>query len=139
MWTSDLHSNNMRSNLFDSFAHTVENLPAKAILPTLRRIGRMLEEDLVFQRQVPFEEATSILSFCRFVKGVASGNPAEHMEQLVPGKHFEFYLLTMGRLIEARELPAGARLEMEQQQERALKKAVAHFDAEEAMQIWEGR
>ncbi|HTB84187.1 MAG TPA: hypothetical protein VK742_11080 [Candidatus Sulfotelmatobacter sp.] len=99
----------------------------------------MLEEDLVFQRQVPFEDATSILSFCKFVKGVGGRTPAEHMEQLVPKKHFEFYAQTVERLVDARELPSGARLEMDQQQERALKKAVAHFDAEQAMHAWEGR
>jgi hypothetical protein len=129
----------MKSNLFDSFAHTVENLPAKAIIPTLKRIGRMLEEDMVFQRQVPFDEATSILSFCKFVNGVRSGNPGGHMQQLVPTKHFEFYGQTMDRLIDAQELPAGARLEMDRQQERALQKAAALFDAKQEMCGWEGR
>jgi hypothetical protein len=129
----------MKSNLFDSFAHTVENLPAKAIIPTLKRIGRMLEEDMVFQRQVPFDEATSILSFCKFVNGVRSGNPGGHMQQLVPQKHFEVYLQTMNRLIDAQELPSCARLEMDRQQEHALKKAVAHFDAKQEMHGWEGR
>jgi hypothetical protein len=119
----------MRSNLFDSFAHTVEHLPAPAIIPTLRRMGRMLEEDLVFRRQVPFEEATSILSFCKFVKGIKSGNPAEHLEQLLPKSHFEFYRQTVERLVDAQELPSSVRREMDQQQERALKRAAARIEA----------
>jgi hypothetical protein len=118
----------MRSSLFDSFARMIENLPVRAIIPTLRRMGRMLEEDLVFQRQVPFEEAASILSFCQFVQGARSGNPAEHLEQLLPRSHFEFYQQTVERLVDAQELPANTRREMSQQQERALKQAAERID-----------
>ena len=103
----------MRLSLFDSFADMIENIPVGAILRTLEREQRMIEEDLAFQRPVSLKEAESILNFCYFVEAVRAGSPAWAFTLPLSPEHLDFYRKTLARLIAAQQLPAGAKTEFD--------------------------
>src|SRR5882672_8057065 len=98
----------MRLCLFDSFADMIETIPTRAIIRTLERESRMLENDLACQRQVPFKEVESILSFCRFVEAVRTGTPVPTPAKSISSLQLEFYRQTIVRLVDAEELPFDA-------------------------------
>ncbi len=98
----------MRQCLFDSFADMIEAIPARAVLRTLEREGKMVQEDLDMQRPVPRGQAASILDFCHFVEAVTRGMPAPAPSAAIPAAQVEFYRKTVARLIAAGELPSHA-------------------------------
>ncbi|HEV2691285.1 MAG TPA: hypothetical protein VG347_00155 [Verrucomicrobiae bacterium] len=95
----------MRLSLFESFTDMIEGIPVGAVLRTLEREQRMLEEDLAFKRPVPVREAESIINFCRFVEAVRADLPARVFIILLPPQHLDLYRRTLERLIDGRELP----------------------------------
>jgi len=86
----------------------IDAIPAGAILRTLERECRMLEDDLAHQRSLPHRDVDSILSFRLFIESVISGRPAARVSS-VPLAHLVFYQRTLGRLMEAGELAAEAK------------------------------
>lgn len=103
----------MRQCLFDSFADMIEVIPARAVLRTLERESKMLQEDLALQRPVPVGQAASILDFCRFVENVSRGMPAPAPSAASSASQTEFYRKTVARLTAAGELPLHATLEFD--------------------------
>jgi hypothetical protein len=100
--------------LFDSFADMIEVIPARAVLRTLERERRMLQEDLALQRPVPVGQAMSILSFCNFAEAVGRGLPAPGPATVIAAAEVDFYRKTVARLAASGELPANAMLEFDQ-------------------------
>jgi len=98
----------MKLSLFESFADVMENIPVRAILRTLERESRMLEEDLAYQRPVPQQEAASILTFCRFVEAARKRMTAGLLFKKLPARHVQLYRKTLARLVDAEELPTNA-------------------------------
>lgn len=96
----------MKTNLFETFAKVVENLPVNGILMVAELQEEVIEDDLLRKRILPTEEAISILNFCRFVQAVAQGSGI--FPTILPRQHLAFYQETMKRLIEAGELPFNA-------------------------------
>jgi hypothetical protein len=103
----------MRLSLFDAFADMIETISPRAIIRALEREHRMLQEDLAYQRPVPPKEAASILNFCRFVEAVKTGAPVQFPAAALPARHLEFYRETVGRLVDAEELPFNAKAEFD--------------------------
>jgi len=103
----------MRQCLFDSFADMIEAIPSRAVLRTLERESKMLQEDLALQRDVPAGQAASILCFCRFVGTVSRGLPVPAPAAAISANQMEFYRKTVARLIAAGELPQNAALEFD--------------------------
>ncbi|MDR3455839.1 MAG: hypothetical protein P4N60_00215 [Verrucomicrobiae bacterium] len=103
----------MKLSLFDSFADMIGTIPVGAILRTLEREQRMIEEDLAYQRPVSLKEAESILNFCYYVEAVREGLPGWAFTLPLPPEHLTFYRKTLDRLITAQELPPGARAEFD--------------------------
>ena len=93
--------------VFDSFAETIKNLPAKAIIKALELESKMLEYDGENYRLYLPEEAYSIFCFRRFVQHVRLGKIMSRCMPL-PADHVAFYRKTVGRLIEGNELPQSA-------------------------------
>jgi hypothetical protein len=88
----------------------LDNLPAPAVLKALDAECRMLEDDFKHYRLNAFnatEDALSILSFRGFVQMVKSDTILQCSRHL-PFDHMEFYKETLGRLIQAGELPSSA-------------------------------
>jgi hypothetical protein len=104
----------MRLSLFDSFADMIEAIPARAVIRTLERESKMLQEDLALQRPVPPVEAASIIGFCRFAEAVSRGLPVPAPTSAIPAAHVEFYRQTVARLIAAGELPLHATEEFDE-------------------------
>jgi hypothetical protein len=96
----------MSTPLFDTFSKMIDGLPPKGIIPATEREQQMLENDLATNRPVPKKEAHSILSFCRFLAAVKSGLKVS--PTVLSPTDTAFYRKTMGRLIEAGELPGNA-------------------------------
>jgi hypothetical protein len=103
----------MKPSLFESFADMIETIPVHAILRTLERESRMLEEDLAYQRPIPPTEARSILDFCRFVAAVGNELQIPALTNPPPPPHLEFYRKTVARLVDAEELPFDAKMEFD--------------------------
>ena len=103
----------MRLSLFASFADMIESIPVGAILRTLEREQRMIEEDLAYQRPVSLKEAESILNFCYFVEAVREGSPAWAFTLPLPPEHLAFYRKTLDRLVAAQQLPSDAKVEFD--------------------------
>jgi hypothetical protein len=96
----------MSAHLFDAFSKMLDGLPAKGVIPATEREHQMLENDLATNRSVPKKEAHSILSFCHFLTAVKSGLKVP--PTVLSPTDTAFYRKTMGRLIEAGELPGDA-------------------------------
>ena len=96
----------MSVQLFDAFSKMIDGLPPKGVIPAVEREHQMLENDLATNRPVSKKEAHSILSFCRFLVAVKSGVKVSPM--ILSPADTAFYRKTMGRLIDAGELPADA-------------------------------
>ena len=94
--------------IFESFRSMIHQMPPKAILMAIERQGRMMENDLVNERNLNEGEAVSVLNFCRFIKAASSGlnvpSPC-----VVPVGHVAFYRKIVAKLIEAGDLPAYAK------------------------------
>jgi len=103
----------MRQCLFDSFADMIEAIPARAVLRTLERESKMVQEDLALQRPVPAAQAASILDFCRFVEAVTQGLAAPAPSAASTAGQINFYRKTVARLIAAGELPLHASMEFD--------------------------
>jgi len=103
----------MRLSLFHSFADMIETIPVGAIIRTLEREQRMIEEDLAFQRPVPVKEAESILNFCYFVEAIVEGSPGWAFTLPLPAEHLAFYRKTLDRLIASGHLPPHAKTEFD--------------------------
>jgi hypothetical protein len=103
----------MRLSLFDSFADMIEAIPAHAIIRTLEREARMLEEDLAHHRPVPPKAAASILDFCRFVESVRMKTPVQFAGASLPAAHLQLYRKTVTRLVDAEALPFFAKEEFD--------------------------
>ena len=99
----------MRLSLFDSFADMIEAIPVGAILRTLEREQRMIEDDLAHQRPVPLKEAESILNFCYYVESVREGSSGWIFTAPLPREHLSFYRKTLDRLIAAEQLSPDAK------------------------------
>ena len=99
----------MRLTLFNSFANMLNTIPAGAILRTLEREQRMIEEDLAHQRPVPLKEAESILNFCYYVESVREGSSGWTFTAPLPPEHLVFYRNTLNRLIAVEQLPSDAK------------------------------
>jgi hypothetical protein len=95
----------MSLHIFDLFSEMIETLPAKAILHALDLECKMLEEDMDRNRLNLPEDAFSILCFRQFVLMSMLGEVILCVEPL-PSDHIEFYKETIGRLVQAGELPA---------------------------------
>jgi hypothetical protein len=104
----------MRQSLFDSFADMIEVIPARAVLRTLERESKMLQEDLAMQRPLPAGQAASILDFCRFVGTVSRGLAVPAPAAAISAAQMEFYRKTVARLIAAGELPLHAASEFDE-------------------------
>ena len=104
----------MRQCLFDSFANMIEAIPARAVLRTLERESKMLQEDLMMQRPVPAGQAASILGFCRFTGAVSRGLPVPALSAAIAADQVEFYRKTVARLIASGELPPHAASEFDE-------------------------
>jgi hypothetical protein len=98
----------MSLNVFESFRRMIHQMPTKGILLAVERQGRMMEDDLVNERNLNEGEAMSVLNFCRFIKAVSSGLTVPS-PCVVPVGHVAFYRKIVCKLIEAEELPAYAK------------------------------
>jgi hypothetical protein len=83
-------------------------MPTKGILLAVERQQRMMEEDLVNERNLDEGEVMSVLNFCQFIKAVKLGLNAPS-PCVVPVGHVAFYRKIVEKLIEAGELPAYAK------------------------------
>ncbi len=84
----------------------IDELPAGGILKAVELERQMLKNDLLYKR-VSDEDVASIFNFCEFLKAVAEAD--EIVPIKLPPHHTAFYRKTVGRLIEAGELPAVAK------------------------------
>jgi hypothetical protein len=93
----------MKPRLFEVFSRTISDLPPKAILRVVRLEREMLEGDLSQKRELPLEEAHSILWFCRCVENSTwkHNEPPSHL----PAHHLAFYRKIVEKLIQCGELP----------------------------------
>jgi hypothetical protein len=101
-----------RPRLFDCFSEMILEIPAKSIIRVLGRESYMLEVDLANQRTLPPSDVGSILIFSRFVEAVCRRTHLSS-SSAIPHVHMVFYRKVIGRLIEAGELPATAKEELE--------------------------
>jgi len=97
----------MNNNLFESFSKKIEAIPADGIIPAVELERRILADDLAHSRTVAIKEVRSILSFCRFIEAAQSGITLS--PTVLPATETAFYRRTMERLVEAGELPFGAK------------------------------
>ncbi len=81
----------------------IDGLPPKAVLKAVALERRMLEEELAFGRTFPKKDASSILSFCKFLESVVDGRLI--LPSALPMDHWAFYGKTVERLAAAGELP----------------------------------
>ncbi len=100
------HADFMDYELFIAFSRTIGLIPAKAVLRAVELERWMIQDDLSCQRDVPLQDAASILSFSHFLKAVKAGEQI-HPASLPP-EHIPFYHDTVERLVEAHELPANS-------------------------------
>lgn len=98
----------MELMVFATFARTISNLPAKAILKALDLESKMLEFAAENYRVYLPEDAYSIFCFRQFVQAAKLGKTTTRCMPL-PQDHLKFYQETVTRLIEANELPQSAR------------------------------
>lgn len=102
----------MGAHLFGPFSKMIDGVPAGAVVAVAERQGRVLAEDLARGRTRLGSEARSILSFCRFLKAVQSGDPIFPVGLPMPDT--AFYRKTTERLVAAGELPPDARDQFDQ-------------------------
>lgn len=92
---------------FDTFAKTIEALPAKAILKSLELESKMLELESENYRLYLSGDPYSIFCFRLFVRRAKLGkSPVRCMP--LPPEHVKYYRQTVDRLIQANELPRSA-------------------------------
>ena len=96
----------MSTHLFESFSQMIGEMPAKGIITAVELEHRMLTDDLARKRTLPYEEAHSVLSFCRFLEAAKTGGQIPHT--VLPAVDTEFYRKTTERLVAAGELPLDA-------------------------------
>jgi hypothetical protein len=96
----------MNTHLYESFSKMIGKLPAEEVLSATDRECLMLENDLVTNRPVSKQDVHSILSFCRFLSAAKSRRLVP--STVLPPGHTGFYRKTLGRLIEAGEMPESA-------------------------------
>jgi hypothetical protein len=101
----------MKSNLFQSFAEMIDNIPAEAVPIAVELESRMLEEDLAHHRILSLTETISILSFCRFIGAILGGDNI--LPAVLPKAHIAFYRKTVMRLVEIGKLPFKANEEFD--------------------------
>ena len=97
----------MSYDLFVAFSRTIEGIPAEAVLRAVELERWMIQDDLAHKRTMPIFDALSILGFCHFLKAIKLG--MEIHPSALPVEHVPFYGKTVGRLVEAGELPLSAR------------------------------
>ena len=90
----------------------IDGVPAGAIVAVAERQGQVLADDLARGRARLDGEARSILSFCRFLKAVRSGDEISPVG--LPLDDTAFYRKTTERLVAAGELPPNARDQFDQ-------------------------
>ena len=91
------------SSLFQSFCEMLDGLPAAAVKKAVTTERRMLEEDTVTGREECVGEATSILTFCRFLESCNTDTLTVFPD--FPLEHCAFYGKIIHKLVEAGELP----------------------------------
>jgi hypothetical protein len=96
----------MAPRRFDSFAHTLDNLPVQSMLGAIKLEYWMLENDLLYKRVSETKDVDSIRHFCQFIIAVIEGDTI--LPRQSPARHVAFYRETVLRLIRAGELPDGA-------------------------------
>jgi hypothetical protein len=98
----------MEIRIFESFAKMISSMPSETILLGLDAECRMLRGDAESQRlPAVSDDVFSILSFRQFVQMAKAGQVVRCARPLPPD-HIEFYKETIVRLVQAKELPAGA-------------------------------
>jgi hypothetical protein len=97
----------MEFRIFELFARMVRKLPAEGILKTLDLECQMLKNDIQNNRLPLPEDASSIFYFREFVNAVKVGR-TPNCGRPLPADHIEFFRETIGRLVQARELPQAA-------------------------------
>ena len=115
----------MSARLFESFSGMIDSIPGKAIPRAIELERWMLEDDLEQNRCSSKEETYSILSFCRFIKAVAQGESISPVA--LPVSHVAYYRKVVMELIEADELPYGAKERFDQTFASGFLRALAVF------------
>lgn len=93
----------MGSRLFQLFCEMIDGAPASAVLSVAEVERRMFVKDLATGRMLPDAVTNSILSFCTFLRAVATeGRP---FSVPLPIDHLALYRNTVERLVDAGELP----------------------------------
>jgi len=85
----------------------IDNIPTKGVLRAVELECQMLQNDLALKRTLPLGDARSILAFYNFLKFAASGICIA--SGTLPIQHIGFYNKIVERMIEAGELPYGAK------------------------------
>jgi hypothetical protein len=81
----------------------IDEMPMPGIFGTLELERQMIEEDLAQNREMPIEEAHSILSFCQFMAAAKQGS--QILPVTLPIQHVSFYREIVRRLVETELLP----------------------------------
>lgn len=98
--------------VFGVFSKVISGLPIQAVLRTIDLECNMLENDQKHHPWLVDRDASSIISFRRFLKTITLGKTLGHFNPLPPD-HLEFYRETIVRLVKANELPSSAMEEFE--------------------------
>ena len=97
----------MNQGYFESFAQTVEGLPARAIFRAAEIERRMLEDDVTSKRITLNSEEFSVLDFCHFLEAVRLGT--DTVPNAMRPEHAAFYRRVVETLVRAGELPSDAK------------------------------
>jgi hypothetical protein len=89
---------------FDIFVRTITGLPITAVIKALDLEAKMLDDDCKNRPFTSRNDAFSILSFRQFVRTAKLGEAVLPVKS-VPPDHAAFYKKTIGRLVQANELP----------------------------------
>jgi hypothetical protein len=110
--------------LFERFMAMIDSLPAKGVLRGFELECQMLQNDLSQKRRtLSLENTRSILTFGNFLKSAASGIGVA--SSTLPLRNIGFYKQTVERLIEAGQLPFGAKEQFDETFSLAFLKAFA--------------
>jgi hypothetical protein len=94
--------------LFELFAETIDHMPPSAVLAFLKRMHGSMEDALSYKRMEETMEVESIISFCQFIEMVKEEDVIFPIRG-VPIRHVALYGKVIGALVEAGELPRGAK------------------------------
>lgn len=100
-------TNDMDLRVFEIFSRMISGLPVQCVLKALDLECQMLKNDIENHRLPLPEDAFSIFHFREFVHAIKFGRTLI-CRRALPPDHVEFFKETVGRLVQANELPQTA-------------------------------